>query len=89
MNFDKILKKATPDLIVVVVFLVMSMAYFFTPMSEGLVLGGHDAVAAVGQGQEQLQYVLHTMVKLRDGPMPCLVVCPLTKWHLRIAQPTR
>lgn len=56
MNFDKILKKATPDLIVVVVFLVMSMAYFFTPMSEGLVLGGHDAVAAVGQGQEQLQY---------------------------------
>lgn len=56
MNFDKILKKATPDIIVVVLFLAISMAYFFRPMSEGLVLGGHDAVAAVGQGQEQLQY---------------------------------
>lgn len=56
MNFDKILKKATPDIIVVLLFLAISMAYFFRPMSEGLVLGGHDAVAAVGQGQEQLQY---------------------------------
>lgn len=40
----------------VLLFLVVSTVYFWTPMAEGLVLGGHDSVAAVGLGQEQKEY---------------------------------
>lgn len=56
MNFSNILKKAAPDVIVVLLFLIVSTLYFFTPMSEGLVLGGHDTVASVGLGQEQKEF---------------------------------
>lgn len=50
------IKKFAADAAVLVVFLLLSTAYFLTPMSEGLVLGGHDSVAAVGLGQEQKEY---------------------------------
>lgn len=53
---NSLFKKAVPDILAVLVFLILSTAYFFTPMSEGLVLGGHDSVAAVGLGQEQKEY---------------------------------
>lgn len=56
MNFTSILKKAAPDAIIVLLFLIVSTVYFFTPMSEGLVLGGHDTVASVGLGQEQKEF---------------------------------
>lgn len=51
-----IIKKATPDIIFIVAFLVLSTLYFLTPMSEGLVLGGHDSVAGIGLGHEQQEY---------------------------------
>ena len=47
------LRRSWPDLVVVLCFLLVSFAYFATPISEGLVLGGHDTVAGMGQGQEQ------------------------------------
>ena len=53
MSFKTILKKAAPDAILVVLFLLISIAYFHTPLSEGLVLNGHDTVAGVGLGREQ------------------------------------
>lgn len=56
MNFNAILKKAAPDALFVVLFLILSTIYFLTPMSEGLVLGGHDSVAGVGLAQEQIEY---------------------------------
>ena len=56
MNFNKLLEKAWPDVLVVLIFLLVSTFYFLTPMSEGLVLGGHDSVASVGLGQEQKAY---------------------------------
>ena len=56
MNFKNIFKKATPDIIVVLLFLIVSTVYFITPMSEGLVLGGHDTMASVGLGQEQKEF---------------------------------
>lgn len=56
MNFNKLLEKAWPDVLVVLIFLLVSTFYFLTPMSEGLVLGGHDSVASVGLGQEQKVY---------------------------------
>lgn len=56
MNLNEFLKKAAPDAILVVLFLILSVCYFLTPLSEGLVLGGHDSVAGVGLGQEQTEY---------------------------------
>ena len=50
------LRRSWPDLVVVLCFLLLSFAYFATPISEGLVLGGHDTVAGMGQGQEQAAY---------------------------------
>lgn len=44
---------AWPDVLVVLAFLAIAFVYFFTPLSEELVLGGHDTVAGLGQGQEQ------------------------------------
>lgn len=53
---QSIFKKIQADLLVVLIFLAVSVAYFISPLSEGLVLGGHDSVAAVGLGQEQKEY---------------------------------
>lgn len=50
------IKRFLPDVVMVLLFLVVSTVYFWTPMAEGLVLGGHDSVAAVGLGQEQKEY---------------------------------
>ena len=47
------IRKSWPDVLVVLGFLVLSLVYFFTPLSQGLVLGGHDTVAGMGQGHEQ------------------------------------
>ena len=55
-SFEKIFAKAWPDLLVLCAFLLVSTLYFLSPLSEGLVLGGHDSVAAVGLGQEQKEY---------------------------------
>lgn len=56
MNVTNLPKKIGSDLLVVVIFLCISTFYFLTPLSEGLVLGGHDSVAAVGLGQEQKEF---------------------------------
>ena len=56
---DKI-KNLWPDLLVCLMFLALSFAYFITPLSEGLVLGGHDTVASVGQGRELMDYHAQT-----------------------------
>lgn len=53
---QSIFKKIQADLLIVLIFLAVSVAYFISPLSEGLVLGGHDSVAAVGLGQEQKEY---------------------------------
>lgn len=44
------------DALAVVCFLALSVCFFLTPLSQGLVLGGHDSVASQGLGQEQRQY---------------------------------
>lgn len=48
------------DIVAVVAFLCISLTYFFTPLSEGLVLGGHDSLAAIGQGHENQTYYEQT-----------------------------
>ena len=61
----KFLKNSLPDILVILIFLVISFAYFSTPISEGLVLGGHDSVASIGCGQEQVQYYQETGERTR------------------------
>ncbi len=50
------LKKCGMDAAAVVLFLIISFAYFHTPLTEGLVLGGHDSDAAAYLGREQADY---------------------------------
>ena len=54
------LKKCLPDTIVIVIFAVISFAYFFVPVSQGKILFRHDSQASVGLGQELTQYEQRT-----------------------------
>lgn len=49
-------KKILPDVCAVVFFLLISFVYFYEPISQGLVLHGHDTDASIGMGQEQKLY---------------------------------
>lgn len=46
------LKKVLPDVLIVLAFLLIGFLYFQTPLSEGMVLSGHDNDAAVGLGRD-------------------------------------
>ena len=52
MNYKKIL----PDMLAVLFFVAVSVAYFIVPIRDGLVLTGHDHSGAVGSGVEMEQY---------------------------------
>lgn len=47
-----ILKKLLPDLAAIVLFIIIGFIYFFTPVSEGLVLSGADHTGAIGSNKE-------------------------------------
>ena len=57
MNF---FKKLLPDVIAVILFVVISFAYFFPAVTEGRILAQHDAVAGIGSGQESTEYMEKT-----------------------------
>jgi hypothetical protein len=50
-------KKLLPDLIVIAVFILISFIYFAPAVMEGRVIAQHDSLAAIGQGQEQRDYM--------------------------------
>jgi len=50
-------KKLLPDLIVIVVFVLISFLYFAPAVMDGRVISQHDSLAAIGQGQEQRDYM--------------------------------
>ena len=52
----KALKEYLPDLLVVIIFAVISFAYFFPADVEGRILYRHDASAGRGAGQETAEY---------------------------------
>ena len=52
MNYRKII----PDVLMVAFFALISLAYFWTPITEGLVLTGTDHNAAVGSNVELDEY---------------------------------
>ena len=49
-------KRYLPDVVVVVVFALISFAYFFVPVTQGKILYRHDASAGVGSAQELTEY---------------------------------
>ena len=49
-------KRFLPDVVVVVLFAVISFAYFFVPVTQGKILYRHDASAGVGSAQEMTEY---------------------------------
>jgi hypothetical protein len=57
MKISAGLKKLLPDLIVIVVFVLVSFIYFAPAVMEGRVIAQHDSLAAIGQGQEQRDYM--------------------------------
>lgn len=54
-SFD--LKKILPDLIVIAGFILISFIYFSSAVTEGRVIAQSDSLAAIGQGQEQRDYM--------------------------------
>ncbi len=54
------LNKVWPDALAVLVFLAISFLYFAGPVSQGLVLSGHDNTGGVGAGHEAQVYEQQT-----------------------------
>ncbi|WP_294082680.1 YfhO family protein [Proteiniphilum sp. UBA5384] len=50
-------KKILPDLIVIVGFILISFIYFAPAILDGRVIAQSDSLAAIGQGQEQRDYM--------------------------------
>ena len=50
-------KKILPDLIVIAGFILISFVYFAPAVMDGRVISQNDSVAAIGQGQEQRDYM--------------------------------
>jgi hypothetical protein len=59
------MKRCLPDLLAVLLFVVLSFAYFFPADFEGRILYRHDASAGVGAGQEHLEYYQRTGERTR------------------------
>lgn len=57
MRNSKELKKFLPDLLVIVSFILISFIYFAPAVMDGRVITQHDSLAAIGQGQEQRDYM--------------------------------
>ncbi len=58
-------KRWLPDVLVVVLFAVISFAYFFPADIEGRILYRHDSSAGRGAGEEQAQYYQRTGERTR------------------------
>ena len=57
MNNSKEIKKFIPDLLVIVSFILISFIYFAPAVMDGRVITQHDSLAAIGQGQEQRDFM--------------------------------
>ena len=77
----KTLKPYLPDILVVILFAVISFAYFFPADIEGKILYRHDSSAGVGAGQEAKEYYERTGERTRwtnglFGGMPTYQTSP-------------
>ena len=74
-------KRLIPDMVAVLVFAVISFAYFFPAVTEGRILSQHDSVAGIGAGQESKEYMEQTGERTRwtnsiFGGMPTYQMSP-------------
>ncbi len=56
MNLVKVFKKCLPDVLAILLFVVISFAYFFPADIEGRILFRHDSSAMIGAAQERVEY---------------------------------
>lgn len=57
MQISGNIRKLIPDLIVIAGFIIISFIYFAPAVIDGRVIAQHDSLAAIGQGQEQRDYM--------------------------------
>ena len=74
-------RKTLPDVVAILLFVVISFAYFFPAVTEGRILAQHDAVAGIGSGQESKEYLEKTGERTRwtnsiFGGMPTYQMSP-------------
>ena len=74
-------KRIIPDIVAIVVFAVISFAYFCPAVTEGRILSQHDSVAGIGAGQEGKEYLERTGERTRwtnsiFGGMPTYQMAP-------------
>ncbi len=75
------LKRILPDMLAVILFAVISFAYFCPAVTEGRILSQHDSVAGIGAGQEGKEYLERTGERTRwtnsiFGGMPTYQMAP-------------
>ena len=76
-----LLKRFLPDVVAILVFAVISFAYFCPAVTEGRILSQHDSVAGIGAGQEGKEYLERTGERTRwtnsiFGGMPTYQMAP-------------
>ena len=76
-----LLKRFLPDAVAILVFAVISFAYFYPAVTEGRILSQHDSVAGIGAGQEGKEYLDRTGERTRwtnsiFGGMPTYQMAP-------------
>ena len=74
-------KRVIPDMVAVLLFAVISFAYFCPAVTEGRILSQHDSVAGIGAGQESKEYLEQTGERTRwtnsiFGGMPTYQMSP-------------
>ena len=75
------IKRILPDIVAILVFAVISFAYFCPAVTEGRILSQHDSVAGIGAGQEGKEYLERTGERTRwtnsiFGGMPTYQMAP-------------
>lgn len=74
-------KRILPDIVVIILFAVVSFVYFFPAVTEGRILSQHDSVAGIGAGEEAKEYLERTGERTRwtnaiFGGMPTYQMAP-------------
>ena len=74
-------KRILPDIVVIILFAVLSFVYFFPAVTEGRILSQHDSVAGIGAGEEAKEYLERTGERTRwtnsiFGGMPTYQMAP-------------
>ena len=59
------MKSYLPDALAVILFIAIGFLYFFQPVTEGLVLTGHDHTGGIGAGVEMKEYQERTGERTR------------------------